>query len=359
MADTSGTIRTSKITYNNPQAEILTNQDKNSCHVLQCDCETVWSLAQDFCINRLQITVGDMRSVGKSLVEIRARAKRIAATYARFYLEQEQYGDPTKKGRYYWTAIAAFASKTVFCGMDHFLVQTGVSSDRVLRNISEGLADSISKAAPDGLEGLAKGNFWLFMDVGGWHWFYNYDAASWDQCIASRNTQKQVHMISTKIQQLPWNKEALPKINFLQKTNYLEKGFQKLKEVEDLLKRNKPQDAQKPQFEHLMQIANHEQEMILQKLIYTDPAFVKSLEVGRGFFGRHFGPPLQLVFSNACDVDDPNLKSVAPEGIKLEDLRQRMDWIRDAAKQFHGLMINQTKYMESQLQTIAAWVGQT
>ena len=39
----------------------------------------------------------------------------LAAIYARFYLEQEEGGDPAKKGRFYWMALGTFASKTVAC----------------------------------------------------------------------------------------------------------------------------------------------------------------------------------------------------------------------------------------------------
>ena len=41
------------------------------------------------------------------------RAKTIAGIYARFYLEQEKYGNPKLMGRYYWMGLGAFASKTV------------------------------------------------------------------------------------------------------------------------------------------------------------------------------------------------------------------------------------------------------
>ncbi|WP_111640711.1 DUF2515 family protein [Marinimicrobium alkaliphilum] len=46
------------------------------------------------------------------------RARRIAATYARFYLETEDGGDPSKLGRCYWMALGTFASKTVACLLD-------------------------------------------------------------------------------------------------------------------------------------------------------------------------------------------------------------------------------------------------
>jgi len=58
-----------------------------------------------------------------------ARARRIAATYARFYLEMEEHGNPKKKGRYYWMALGAFASKTVACTFEHWTVSSAVAQE--------------------------------------------------------------------------------------------------------------------------------------------------------------------------------------------------------------------------------------
>ncbi len=48
-----------------------------------------------------------------------ARAARIAAAYASFYLEQGEDGKPELKGRFYWMGLAAFASKQ----RSHLLIQ--------------------------------------------------------------------------------------------------------------------------------------------------------------------------------------------------------------------------------------------
>jgi hypothetical protein len=46
------------------------------------------------------------------------RARRLAAIYARFYPELEDGGKPQWKGRFYWMALGAFASKTVACSLE-------------------------------------------------------------------------------------------------------------------------------------------------------------------------------------------------------------------------------------------------
>ncbi len=66
-------------------------------------------------------------------------------------------------------------------------------------------------------------------------------------------------------------------------------------------------------------------------------------------------PDLELVFSHACNTNDHKLKSIAPKGTVLEKEASRMRWITLAAEKFHGLMINQTAYMEGELNTMAAW----
>lgn len=70
--------------------EATTNQRPNSCVVVQCDCNTMWSLAQEFSYLRLSTIRGDFKA--KLVEDYVVRARRIAATYARFYLETEDGG---------------------------------------------------------------------------------------------------------------------------------------------------------------------------------------------------------------------------------------------------------------------------
>src|SRR5688572_18652283 len=90
-----------------------TNTTAGSCTAVQCDCHTMWSMAQQFAYLRLANETGAFKA---QLVKgYSVRARRIAATYARFYLEQEDGGNSALKGRFYWMALGAFASKTVAC----------------------------------------------------------------------------------------------------------------------------------------------------------------------------------------------------------------------------------------------------
>ena len=60
--------------------------------------------------------------------------------------------------------------------------------------------------------------------------------------------------------------------------------------------------------DHLLAIADHEQGVILQPLIYDDPDFVYWLDKQRWPWVRWAVPNLELVFSSACST-----REVAPE----------------------------------------------
>jgi hypothetical protein len=110
------------------------------------------------------------------------------------------------------------------------------------------------------------------------------------------------------------------------------------------------------QLNHLLAIADHEQGVILQPLIYDDPHFAKWLGMQRMAWVKWASPNLELVFTHACTTDKAELKSVAPDDTVLERLGSRMTWIGDAAKQFHGLMQKYPVFMENEIRTIAGWV---
>lgn len=314
--------------------EAMTNTKANSCVEVKCDCNTMWSLAQQFSYLRLSTPTDDFKSelVGDYVV----RARRIAATYARFYLEVEDGGDPGKKGRYYWMALGAFASKTVACLFEKFQIQTQ--------------ALVLTKKTK---EGLGKGNFWLFQDISAWHWYYSNYNSSFDMCLANRDASQYVPAVKLQMNKLPWKGDALSKINNMKVSKDIKDGFTKVKEFEDQTDRRKRPSLQ---FEHLLAIANHEQGVILQPLIYDDPDFAKWVRVDRWPVVSPFSPAKELVFSHACTTDDAAFKSVAPEDTKLEDFKSRMDWIGQAAKDFHKLMQINTAYMESELRIMAGWV---
>lgn len=303
-----------------------TNEKEQSCVDAVCNCDTMWSLAQQFCVERLTVGTGEQK--GRLIEDLEVRAKRIAATYARFYLELESGCNPSKKGRFYWMALGAFASKTVACSLALYRVQA-------LRWV---------KTA------LGKGNFWLFCDISGWHWYYARNPASFQMCLESRNASTYVPEVKKVVARLPWSDEALPVINQLKVSSHVRAGFAKVVEYE------RQQDVQRKraiQMQHLLVIANHEQGVILQPLIYDDPAFARWIGAQRALSA--ISPDLELVFSSACQTDHDEFKSEAPSGTKLEDLRSRMDWIGAAANQFHKLMRTRKSYMEAQLGVMAGW----
>lgn len=315
--------------------EAMTNPTPNSCVEVKCDCNTMWSMAQQFSTLRLCESTGPYKAA--LIDDYAVRARRIAATYARFYLEKEDGGDPTKKGRFYWMALGAFASKTVACTLEAWQVKT--------------MAATVSKEVKDG---LGKGNLWLFCDISGWHWYYSMYPGSFDMCLGSRNTDNYVKPVQEQMKRLPWKGKALPIIKNLSVSPQIKNGFEKVKNFE-----NETQDKRRPsiQLGHLLDIANHEQGVILQPLIYDDPDFAGWIKTQRSWYAHWASPPLQLVFTHACDTKNPELKSVAPEDTELENFKSRMRWITSAANHFHRLMQRNKALMEGELQIMAGWVN--
>jgi hypothetical protein len=313
----------------------MTNTTPNSCVDVNCDCNTMWSLAQQFSYLRLSDETAPFKA--KLVKDYAVRARRIAATYARFYLELEPKSDVAKKGRFYWMALGAFASKTVACTLEAWQLWAQASF----------LSDKTK-------DGLGKGNFWLFCDISGWHWYYCWYSKSFDMCLDSRNAANYATAVKAQVAKLPWSAQALPKIKQLAVSAHIKSGFAYVRAFEQ------QGDATKRpaiQLKHLLAIADHEQGVILQPLIYDDPDFVYWLKAQRLPGISWVSPGLELVFSHACSTDDAALKSVAPEGTKLEELDSRMNWIRNAAEEFHDLMQRRPAYIEAELRTMAGWVA--
>ncbi|NWK78164.1 hypothetical protein [Aquitalea sp. LB_tupeE] len=365
----------------NLSATSMLNSKPNSVCYLEGTCQTAWSLAQQFAIVRLSpstppdrppplfririkpISPTTYRPIKGDVKSKSVRARIVAATYARFYLETEEFSDPKRKGRYYWMALGAFASKNVACTLEHRAVKaaTGVGIDTVA-------------------DGLGKGNFWLFQDIAPIHWLHSYDYSAYFHCANTRG-EKLHEVMENQLTQLPWAEQALPVLQHLKLSSYAQKGMLLVREIEKL----KPgsDTYREKQLAHLLAIANHEQRVVLQKLIYDDPAFAVWLKRQRtlqqtadtllepsttwppqyvdetsqalALLTKAVLPPLELVFAAACKTRDPKLKSVAPKDTVLENENSRMRWIGLAAKQFHGLMETQAEYMDQQLRSIASW----
>ena len=312
--------------------EATTNPTPKSRVDVKCDCETMWSMAQNFSTRRLCVDAGKHK--GKLITDYAVRARRIAATYARFYLEMEAGGDPTKIGRYYWMALGAFASKTVACTFEAWQVQ------------------AMSVATKTVWEGLGKGNLWLFCDISGWHWYHSNYPASFEKCLERRDARKYVQNVKQQVARLPWNATALPVIKHFAPSSEIRNGFAKLKEFEAA---TDPTDKQKYQLEHLLEIANHEQGIILQPLIYDDSAFAFWVKQQRSAYAQWASPTLQLIFTHQCDNVHTEVKSLAPQSTKLESFASRMAWIDSAARKFHKLMMTKKEFMHGVIAIMATW----
>lgn len=308
----------------------LTNSREKSCVDVHCDCNGMRSIVQQFSTIRMCELLG--KGKGKILQAYSTRAKRIAATYARFYLETEDGGNSDLKGRHYWMALGAFASKTVACSLDMLRVEM----------------------LPTVFQGLAKGNLWLFYDISGWHYYYNKYPQSFDLCVNQRDAAQYLKPVQAQMNFYPWKNEALPKIKNMSECTHIKRAFQKTKEFET---QKNPSKRPAIQMANLLAIADHEQGVILQPLIYEDPDFSKWVERQRCALIQWASPDLQLVFNHACDTRNALRKSIAPDDTVLENLKSRMAWIAAAANRFHHLMQTESAYMENELKTIAGWVN--
>jgi len=326
-------------------------QDASACK-LDAGCDTMWSLAQQFAYMRLSeapnvlerqvLKPGSRLLPGRSIFKDYAqRARTISATYARFYLEIEDYGNPKKKGRYYWMALGAFASKTVACTLDMIRVDAGKYAPTVHSDWDFGYVR----------DGLGKGNFWLFQDIAPTHWYHNYSQGTFEQCLDTRGENGCHKAVNNNLERLPWADTALPTLKYLPISGFVKTAFAKIKDIENA---EQPRDRAKEQLAHLLEVANHEQGVILQPLMYDDPRFAKWVQRQRGWLSWA-SPDLELVFTHQCETDNPLLKSLAPKDTVLESYKSRMAWIVSAAKHFHRLMQTQPDQMEAELKTMASW----
>ena len=187
-------------------------------------------------------------------------------------------------------------------------------------------------------------------------------------CIHERDVQKYADIPKEVVtKNLQWAEYALPKINDLKPNSYVLEGMKLVKDIED---ETKDKRRASKQMEHLVAIANHEQEMILQKLIYENSNFVHWIRQQRKYWLLNlFSPAYELIFTADCKTDDAALKSEAPEDLELEllgslddgaDSKTRMGWIGVAAEKFHGLMQHHelSVSMDVEIQTMASWVNE-
>lgn len=302
-----------------------------------CNCDLLWSLAHQFTYLRLSEKVGENEYELIDLFE--ARAKRIAATYARFYLETEDGGTPAKQGRYYWMALGAFASKTVACLLATWQLNAMYIAFKTIPR------------------GLGQGNLWLFTDVAASHWFYNHFPENFQEgmmCEQQRDANKLEDPVRTITNELPWADTSIAKINYFRPSKDIIQGFKFVKKIEDEKNSSRRRVYQ---LEQLMAIAEHEQGAVLQPLIYENPDFAGWARAQRSKWIKWMSPTYELTFTHACEIDEDELKSVAPDSMVVENFQSRMDWIGRAADKFHELMHVRKNYMHTELSTMAGWVN--
>lgn len=374
-----------------------TNPEPNTCVDAHCDCNVIWSLAQQFAMRQLvthtpvhnevldyrdrNAHVSEELSAKKGpptfVSDPEVRARRIAAAYARVFLEDFHLGEPSKIGRFYWLGLGAFASKQVAATLHTWQV-------RYVAHCSELRA------------GLGRGNLWLFNDV--LAWFYGYAAGgdTFEKCANSRDSRHFVAQVATNfsrqhahadsIDKVPYQidgetgtKQA--KLGYLKCTPIVKKGFQLVTAWETADEGDRPAIA----FSHLIAIAQHEQGEVLQGLIYDDPDFLFWLGLQRGALAssddtalndsmnamkyglsdgsemsaapivRALMPSLQLVLTSDYKTSDIEYRSDAPDRLVLQDYQKRMEWITNAAKKYHGLMQKKRTIMLNHLKIIQGW----
>jgi len=319
-----------------------TNTRPGSVSKQTVDCRTLWAWGQQEAIRRLTVEKRDPYS-GHTRHELvasfSARAARIAATYARFYLELEDGGKPELKGRFYWMGLAAFASKQVKCGLDFIPEALTVSAGGYLPN-----------PMAIGKDGLGKGNFWLFQDIFVWHWFYSHFPEQFEECAPERNALECPEMLLAGLQSLPWAEEALAVLNNFKANSYILEAFNTIDKFEQSGIDERPDI----QLKSLLIIADHEQLKILQPLIYEDYAFQKTLDLQTLTEGIPCFPLRSAAFSNACDVENEELREQMTEG-DLYNSDDRMNFILKIAEKYHLLMQSQIEHMESSIASLSTW----
>ena len=318
------------------------NEKPCSVNRLGLECEDGWSLGQQEAVRRLSIkTRIEFKQTARYelIKDFSIRAERIAGNYARIYLELERNGKPELQGRFYWTGLAAFASKQVMCALDY-------------SSLSKWRFTGLAIPFFDVTKGhLGKGNFWLFQDIFVWHWFYINFPDDFKECKEKRNWNTYSKCFKSAFQELPWLEEALPEINHLQITPDLRDGFDFISETEHLQPGKLRRDMQ---YESLMAIARHEQLMILQPLIYESLGF-KALLRSQALMEGHIGVPRRLAsLSIQCETNNPEYDIVMSEG-QLYNKIDRMNFITDIAENYHRLMTTKLDHMKQSIRDISEW----
>jgi hypothetical protein len=283
------------------------------------------------------------------------RALRIAGAYARMYLEDFEHGNPALLGRFYWAGLAAFASKQVAFTLKYMLVQV---------------------FAPSTIAALGRGNLWLYNDALPWHYAWALCPKSVRKCADERDVMT---MHPVVLDNLCWQEWALFAVccvpwNFDDRTAKLGKPIGHLKWAPLLGKAidgwealaAETNESRKPKLAlaHLRDMARHEQGEVLQGFTYgglmfrRDLHLTRALDWGFGVSEKALMFKFQLSFSAEEYVEDPEWRSDAPPGIRVEDYKERMEWIDKAALKYHQLMNGKCRQrMLAELRILGSYEG--
>ena len=121
-------------------------------------------------------------------------ARRIASAYARIYLEDFPLGNKDKIGRFYWVGLGAFAAKQVAVTLERWQLRDAKWTRLY--------------------EGLGKGNLWLFNDVLPWHYGYAASAATFNKCVATRDSRQFVDPVKRNMSNQKDYLESIDKVPY-------------------------------------------------------------------------------------------------------------------------------------------------
>lgn len=349
-----------------------TNSQKDSVYKANVTCSQFWELQQHKALLKMAIKSENNYSIVRSA---EARAKRTAAIYARLFLEKEHKSNPKLRGRYYWMGFGAFAAKTVAYIISH---PTDMVSP--LNNL------------------FRQGNFWLFMEIAPWHFAWNENPETFETCLTARDVDK-FQNFKPVMKNLKWADESLKILKNLKWTSQIRDAFGLLHDIELVLKGkqdtgykfNKVKDKL---MKHLKYIAVQEQWNVLQPLVWNKCLAKTGVGLGKAGELIAIAPEQTLVFTSDYTSDavrlhrkyingkptaqyeyrnpkhkktleeigtDKRFYEDAPLTTIASNYNSRMEWINEAAKTYHDLMLDDKAraFLYKELAIIGSWANAT
>lgn len=162
--------------------------------------------------------------------------------------------------------------------------------------------------------------------------------------------------------------DVLTKLRVFGVTNAVSTTYQALIKEYAEGKKSSKRDLQE---EELIAIAEQEQLNVLQPLIYDDPLLKVTMDTNHRFSRLTNGwlsPKFKVIYSAKAINNDPVLETVfdAPKSVlerfsgkvqSLPNSKDRIEFVKRIADDFNFLMDDRRRYMERELEQIAAWVN--